>query len=127
MNADLLGIVAVGLFAIAVIVLLLAPWHRRKMHAETGADGYQEARIEVKGQAFDPEIIVVAAGKPVRLTFHRGPEAPACTGRLHLIAFGKKLWLDPESTASIEVLPERPGEYAFACARLKLKGRIIAT
>jgi plastocyanin domain-containing protein len=127
MNAELLGIVALGLFAIAVIVLLFAPWRRRKVQAEIGADGCQVARIEVNSQAFDPEIIVVAAGRPVRLTFHRGPEAPDCTGRLHLIAFGKKLRLDPESTASIEVLPERPGEYAFACARLKLKGRIIAT
>lgn len=127
MNADLLGIVAIGLFAVAVIALLLAPWHGRKLHAGIGADGYQEARIEMKGQAFDPEIIIVAAGKPVRLTFHRGPEAPDCTGRIHLIAFGKKLRLAPESTASIEVLPDRPGEYAFSCARLKLQGRIVAT
>lgn len=127
MTADLIGIVVVGLFAIAVLALIIAPWHRRKVHAVIGADGLQEARIEVRAQAFVPDVIEVAAGKPVRLTFHRGTEAPECSGRLHLIAFGKKLRLDPESTATIEVLPARPGEYAFACARLKLKGSIIAT
>ncbi len=59
--------------------------------------------------------------------FPSQPETPWCTGRLHVLAFGKKVGLDPDATASIAFQPDRPGTFEFTCFRQKHRGRIVAT
>lgn len=127
MNVQILFLGIVVLAAASVTVLLLTQWRSRRTCAQRGADGRQEARVEVGRQSFVPSIIVATAGEPLLLTFHRRHDAPFCTGRLHLVGFGKKLTLEPEATAAVEVVAPRPGEYAFTCAHVKLKGRVVAT
>ncbi len=91
------------------------------MAAEAG--GTQEVRIRVKG-GYDPDVIVVQAGKPVRFHFTREEEA-SCSETVVFPDFAKSLKLPPFETATLELLPEKPGEYDFHCQMNMLRGKLI--
>ena len=88
-------------------------------------EGVQEALITVKG-GYSPDIIVVKAGKPVRLNFHR-EETALCSEQVIFSDFNKHATLTPFKTVSIEFTPDKPGEYEFQCAMGMLKGKLVAT
>ncbi|MCC6175707.1 MAG: cupredoxin domain-containing protein, partial [Chloroflexi bacterium] len=85
--------------------------------------GYQEAMVLVKG-GYTPDVIVVQHGKPVRLNFRR-EETAACSEMVVFGDFGKSATLPTGETVAVELLPERPGEYEFACQMGMLRGRLI--
>ena len=87
------------------------------------AAGVQEADIIVKG-GYAPDIIVVKAGKPVRLHFTR-LETSACSEMVIFGDFGKSARLPPGKTVTVELTPEKPGEYDFACQMGMLRGKLI--
>ena len=85
--------------------------------------GVQEVRITVKG-GYQPDTIVVRAGKPVRLQFYRD-ETADCSERVVFEAFGVNRPLPPFQTTSIEFTPETPGEYPFRCGMSMLRGLLV--
>lgn len=87
------------------------------------AKGVQEAKILVKG-GYTPDVIVVKAGKPVRLTFLR-QETAACSEMVIFGDFNKSARLPPGEEVSVEFLPQQPGEYEFACQMGMLRGKLI--
>ncbi len=87
------------------------------------AGGVQEARIVVKG-GYTPDVIVVKAGKPVRLTFVR-QESASCSEMVLLPDFNKSAKLPEGETVPVEFLPKQPGEYEFACQMGMLRGKLI--
>lgn len=100
-------------------------WGPRKggVRAATTSSGYQEAMILVKG-GYTPDTIFVRHGKPVRLNFRR-EETSACSEMVVLVDFGKSAKLPEGETVPIEFLPERPGEYEFACQMGMLRGKLV--
>lgn len=90
---------------------------------ESGSGGIQEALIKVKG-GYSPNIIVVEAGKPVKLNFLR-EETAACSEHVVFPEFGKQATLTPNKTIPIEFTPEKPGEYEFQCSMGMLRGKLI--
>ncbi len=84
----------------------------------------QEAFITVKG-GYNPDVIVVEVGKPVRLNFNR-QETAACTEMVVFPDFNKSANLPTGENVSIEILPEQPGEYDFSCQMGMIHGKIIA-
>ncbi len=120
-------LIATGLAGLLLIVLLFWPWQGRCVDASPSGDGYQEAHIVIGADAFHPRRVRVKAGYPVRLTFYRQPEAPACTGRLHLLAFGKKVYFDHTAQAQVELFPASPGTFTFSCALGRMKGALIVS
>jgi soluble P-type ATPase/plastocyanin len=87
------------------------------------AGGAQEVRIRVKG-GYDPDVIVVKAGKPVKLHFYREEEA-SCSETVVFPDFAQSLRLPPFQTVTLELRPEEPGEYEFHCQMNMLRGKLI--
>ena len=100
-------------------------WGPRKggVRAATTSSGYQEAMVLVKG-GYTPDLIVVRHGKPVRLHFRR-EETAACSEMVVLADFGKSARLPEGETVAVEFLPEKPGEYEFACQMGMLRGKLV--
>ena len=85
--------------------------------------GVQEAVIRVEG-AYQPNVITVKAGLPVRLKFDRR-EATDCSNRVVIPDFGISRALPAFQTTTIELTPEEPGEYGFACAMNMYRGTLV--
>ncbi len=85
--------------------------------------GIQEAYITVKG-GYSPDVIVVEAGKPVRLNFRR-EETALCSEQVLIPDFGKQATLTPFKTIPVEFIPDKKGEFGFQCGMGMLHGKII--
>ncbi|NOY05412.1 MAG: cupredoxin domain-containing protein [Chlorobi bacterium] len=92
-------------------------------HLQLNSSGVQEILITVKG-GYTPDVIVVEAGKPVRLNFRR-EETAACSEQVLFPDFGKQATLPPNKTIPVEFTPDKPGEYGFQCAMGMLRGKLI--
>jgi len=97
--------------------------HKKQFQADANEQGLQEVNIKVKG-GYEPDVIAITAGKPVRLNFFR-EEAVDCSEQVILPDFKKSAFLPPFETVSIEFTPEKPGEYDFTCAMGMLRGKLI--
>lgn len=122
MTAAQIIVTLLGLGAIAWVL-----WYFLLSHAPAVAapprGGVQEVRITVKG-GYEPDTVVVRAGKPVRLQFYRD-ETADCSDRIVFEAFGVNRPLPPFQTTSIEFTPEQPGEFPFRCGMSMLKGLLV--
>ena len=123
MSIDQIAVTALGLFAIAGVALFFWGPRGEGVKAALGASGVQETDIIVKG-GYTPDVIVVEAGKPVRLNFHR-QETAACSERVLFPDFGRAADLPEGETIRIELTPEQPGEYGFECGMGMLHGRLV--
>ena len=121
-TTDVLVILA-GLALIAAIAWFFWGPRRGGTRASLSSSGYQEAMILVKG-GYTPDVIVVQHGKPVRLSFRR-EETAACSEMVIFGDFGKSARLPTGETVAVELLPERPGEYDFACQMGMLRGKLV--
>ena len=85
------------------------------------ADG--AARIAVIGR-YEPETIVMRAGRPIRLTFNRHDSWP-CADRVVFADFGVEAELPAHEDVVIELHPDEAGEYEFTCGMGMLTGHLI--
>ena len=67
---------------------------------------------------------MVQHGKPVRLNFRR-EETAVCSEMVLLPDFGKSIQLPTGKTVAVEFLPDKSGEYEFACQMGMLRGKLI--
>ena len=86
--------------------------------------GIQEVDIVVDG-GYNPDRIEVRAGEPVKLNFFR-KDPSSCLEKVLLPDFNKALDLTLNQTTTVEVLPEKPGEYTFTCGMNMYRGVIKA-
>jgi plastocyanin domain-containing protein len=91
--------------------------------ASADGAGAQRVRIEVKG-GYDPAVIRVRAGSPVRLEFHRDETNP-CTEEVVLPDFGIRSFLPAHQTTAVSFTPGE-GRYEFTCGMGMVRGTIIA-
>ena len=117
-----------GVVAGAVVAIALVLWYflgpRRATRVATGSHGIQEVTIRVEG-GYDPSVIEVAAGRPVRLTFDRRENNP-CSDELVIRDFGIRRDLPAFERTTIEVTPPAPGRYEFSCGMGMLHGALVA-
>ncbi len=123
MPLDKLSVTLGGLGGIAFIVWFFWLWRKEGVQAVLTSSGYQEALILVKG-GYTPDVIVVERGRPVRLNFRR-EETAACSEMVIFSDFNKSAKLPTGETVSIELMPEKPGAYEFACQMGMFRGRLI--
>ena len=114
-------VIAGGLTLIAFLLWFFFGPKRGKAAAFRA--GVQEATIRVEG-AYQPNVITVQAGSPVRLKFDRR-EATDCSNRVVLPDFDISRALPAFQTTTIELTPEEPGEYPFACAMNMYRGTLV--
>ncbi len=95
-----------------------------KAVAAVGPGGTQEVRIVVKN-GYDPDTIVVVAGRPVRLLFYRD-ETADCSERVLFDRLSINRELPAFQTTAVEFTPAEPGDYPFHCQMSMLHGRVVA-
>jgi plastocyanin domain-containing protein len=123
MTPDKIFVTVAGLAAIACIVWFFWMAKKTGMRAAVTSSGYQEALVLVKG-GYTPDVIVVERGKPVRLNFLR-EESASCSEMVVFADFNKSAKLPEGQTVPIEFLPDRAGEYEFACQMGMFRGKLI--
>ena len=123
MNATQIIVNVSGLAIIAWIVWYFWLWRGESFAAQT-KNGIQTVDVVVKG-GYQPAAIMVKAGQRVRLNFTRR-EASTCSEEVVVPDFGKRAYLPENLSVPIEVMPEKPGEYAFTCGMNMYRGKLIA-
>jgi plastocyanin domain-containing protein len=123
MTWDRAGVDVAGFALIVFIVWFFWLVKVKGVHAAATSGGYQEQMVLVKG-GYTPDVIVVEAGKPVRLNFVR-QESASCSEMVLLPAFRKSAKLPEGQTVPIEFLPKERGEFEFACQMGMFRGKII--
>jgi plastocyanin domain-containing protein len=123
MSWDRVVVVVVGLALIAFIVWFFWLVKAKGVRAAAASGGYQEQMVLVKG-GYTPDVIVVEAGKPVRLNFVR-QESASCSEMVLLPAFGKSAKLPEGQAVAIEFLPKERGEFEFACQMGMFRGKVV--
>ena len=111
------GVAAIGL------VLWYFFGERQRVAATVGAGGVQEVKVTVKG-GYEPDVIVVQQGRPVRLDFYRD-ETSSCSDQVVFGDFGIARDLPAFQTTSVEFTPVKPGEFTFACGMNMIRGKLI--
>jgi plastocyanin domain-containing protein len=123
MTPDKVLVIVLGLGLIAGIAWFFWGPRTGGYRAPVTTGGYQEAMILVKG-GYTPDVVVVQHGRPVRLNFRR-EESAACSEMVVFSDFGKSAMLPEGEIIPIELLPDKPGEYAFSCQMGMFRGRLI--
>jgi hypothetical protein len=81
---------AIGVMIGSVLLIVFVLWYffgkREAVAAQADESGVQEVNITVKG-GYEPDLIVVKQGKPVRLDFYRA-ETAACSEQVIFGDFG---------------------------------------
>ncbi len=99
-------------------------WLARRSGVQAAeASGAQEVRIRVQG-GYDPDLIVVKRGKPVRLHFTRR-ESSLCSEMVVFDSLGRSARLPEGETVTIEFTPQQRGEIPFQCQMGMLRGRVV--
>jgi plastocyanin domain-containing protein len=117
----LVDVVGIGLIAFIVWFFWLV--RAKGVRAAVTSGGFQEQMVLVKG-GYTPDVIVVEAGKPVRLNFVR-QESASCSEMVLLPAFNKSAKLPEGQTVPVEFLPKARGEFEFACQMGMFRGKLI--
>lgn len=123
MAVDQILVTIVGLALSGVVAWYFWFSEAKATRVQTGGSGIQETLITVKG-GYSPDVIVVKAGKPVRLNFYR-TETAACSEQVVFPDFNKQADLTPFKTIPVELTPDNPGEYGFQCGMGMLRGKLI--
>lgn len=122
MTAVQLTVNVIGLTFIAAIVWYF--WLYRKEGVQvTEVAGVQQAAVRVKG-GYDPDVIVVKRGKPVRLQFTR-EESSMCSEMVVFDKIGKSAKLPEGETVNVEFTPAEAGEIPFQCQMGMLRGKVV--
>lgn len=82
-----------------------------------------EADITVSG-GYQPEVISVPVGKTTRISFLR-TDPTECLAEVVLSDFKIRKELPLNQKVSIEVTPQRAGEYPYSCGMEMYHGKII--
>ena len=91
-----------------------------KSRQATTQGGIQEVTVTVDG-GYEPSQIVVQAGQPVRLNFHR-KDASSCLEEVRFPDFHIARELPLNQTTAIEFTPDQPGRYEFTCGMNMFRG-----
>ena len=96
---------------------------REAATAAANESGVQEIKITVKG-GYSPDVIVVNAGKPVRLDFYRD-ETASCSDQVIFGDFGIARDLPAFKTTPVEFTPDKAGEFEFTCGMHMMRGKLV--
>jgi plastocyanin domain-containing protein len=112
-----------GLAAIGWVIWYFFLGERERVRANVGAGGVQQLKVLVKG-GYEPDVLVVQRGRPVRLDFYRD-ETAACSDTVVFGDFGIARPLPAFRTTPVEFTPEKAGEFTFTCGMNMMRGKLI--
>lgn len=86
-------------------------------------EGSQDVRITVR-DGYDPSVIQVRIGRPVRLVFRR-EEVKGCSDTVLLPEWAIVQQLPANEDTVVEFLPLDTGEFEFTCGMHMMRGKVI--
>ena len=95
----------------------------KRAHEATIETAVQRATVVVAG-GYSPDLIHVRQGIPLQLTFDRR-ESGDCTSQVVFPDLHVAAALPAYARTTVEVLPERPGRYGFACGMNMVHGTLV--
>jgi Cu+-exporting ATPase len=110
----------------ALILTSLLGWFffgPKKAHSTELVGDVQEVRVTVKG-GYSPDLVRVRQGVPLRVVFDR-QESGECTSRVVFPDFALNRSLPAYAQTSVELMPDRAGEFGFACGMNMVHGRLL--
>ena len=114
-------------FGVALFVALLAissfAGCSKKAPEATKNPAVQEIKVTVKGE-YSPDRIVVKKGRPVRLLFYREDDSE-CTAQVVIPDLNVKQDLALKKDTVVAFVPEKEGEFTFACGMDMMKGKLV--
>ncbi len=121
-------LVKIVITALGIVLIVFVNWYflfsrKKTAQAALRESRLQEVMIRVKG-GYDPDVIVVKKGIPVRLNFYRD-ETADCSDTIVFGDFNIRKPLPAYKTTPIEFIPEKEGEYVFTCGMGMLRGKLI--
>lgn len=75
---------------------------------------------------YHPAVVRGRVGEPLRIVFSR-EETTACSEHVVFPGFGKSAMLPAFEDVTVDLLPERAGEFEFTCRLGMLRGRVVVT
>ncbi len=87
------------------------------------AGGVQEIQVRVEG-SYQPDIIQVSAGRPVRLVFDRREDV-GCSDTVVFPDLGLSQPLPAFAKTAVEFTPAKTGELAFSCGMNMYRGKLV--
>src|SRR6266568_3120612 len=121
MNPADIAVVLVGLALSGILGWFF--FGPKKAHAATQVGNVQEVTVTVKG-GYSPDLVRVRQGVPLRIVFDR-QESGECTSRVVFPDFAVNRSLSAYGQTTVELLPDRAGEFGFACGMNMVHGRLI--
>ena len=91
----------------------------------TVTSGAQEASVVVQG-GYSPNVIQARRGVPLRIHFDRR-EGSDCTSRVIFPDFNVSKSLPAFATTTLELVPDKAGEFDFSCQMGMVHGKLIVT
>ena len=112
-------------FSVVLFAGLLAIGFVRcgKNAPEAAKNPLQEIRVTVKSE-YSPDRIVVKKGRPVRLLFYREDDSE-CTAQVVIPDLNVKQDLALKKDTAVDFVPEKEGEFTFACGMDMMKGKLV--
>jgi Cu+-exporting ATPase len=95
----------------------------KKAHSAELVGNLQEVTVTVKG-GYSPDLVRVRQGVPLRIVFDR-QESGECTSRVVFPDFALNRSLSAYGQTSVELMPDRTGEFGFACGMNMIHGKLI--
>ncbi len=95
----------------------------KKAHSAEQVGNVQEVKVTVKG-GYSPDLVRVRQGVSLRIIFDR-QESGECTSRVVFPDFALNRSLAAYGQTTIELLPDRAGEFGFACGMNMIHGKLI--
>ena len=113
---------AMGLF-VALLVISSSAGCSKKAPEATKNPAVQEIKVTVKGE-YSPDRIVVKKGRPVRLLFYREDDSE-CSAQVVIPDLNVKQDLALKKDTTVTFVPEKEGEFTFACGMDMMKGKLV--
>jgi plastocyanin domain-containing protein len=105
------------LISLGIYTYFLKPRKKDVVHA-SGA-----ITITVDG-GYTPQTIQIKKGEKTKLTFVR-KDPSDCLEEIVIPDFGKKMYLPLNKETSLEITPEKAGEYSMHCGMNMFHGKIV--
>ncbi|OGY47365.1 MAG: hypothetical protein A3J65_00475 [Candidatus Buchananbacteria bacterium RIFCSPHIGHO2_02_FULL_45_11b] len=117
----------IGIILILAVIGLYAFWIWYTKN-QSGVSAKTEGEIQVfdilvKG-VYSPGVIAAKLGKPIKINFKRD-ESAECSRFVNFPDFKIRKELPEGKTITIELAPDKKGEFAFACDMGMYQGRLI--
>lgn len=114
---DKIIVTTVGVLGIAFVFWFFLAKKENAVAAEGEID------IEVKG-GYSPDVISIPVGKPIKINFTRKDES-TCLEEVVISDFKIRKLLPMNEKTTIEITPDKTGEYKFSCGMGMFHGKIL--